>query len=262
MCFCVIIYSFLVNKVLFKAAKYTENQRFGIEDMKVARKLLIINTIITLYFIYSSAINVYFALYPLKLTLIDTYISLFLYMIILLCICWMYHKSMHKLIKSENLNTSKRNSIFSKISKIKTHVIMKTTSASQITNNTNRISYSNNTPITAISNCNNNNMHTPNSSSAPSSLKITNINLNLDINAIHQRVSSNSPLTPFDHQSSTLNIIDEQQNSFEDKVVMDEVHITYQNTNKHVELAQISAPPSAVTSRRNSIDLDLNQEEQ
>ena len=50
----IIIYSVLVGKVLLKAAKYSETQSFGADDMRVTRRLLIINTIIALYFIYSS----------------------------------------------------------------------------------------------------------------------------------------------------------------------------------------------------------------
>ena len=101
MTFFVVVYSCLVGKVLFKAAKYTKNQSFGRDDMKIAKKLLIINSFITTYFIFSATEDVYLAIYPRELKLIYIYSRFLLYMIILICICWMYRGSMRKLVRAE-----------------------------------------------------------------------------------------------------------------------------------------------------------------
>ena len=56
------IYSYVVNKVLLQAAKISQNQAFAKEDRKTVRRLLIINTFITLYFIYQAVTAVYLSI--------------------------------------------------------------------------------------------------------------------------------------------------------------------------------------------------------
>ncbi len=109
-CLSSFIYAFLSGRVLFKAAKYTRNQSFGDQDMQIARRLLIINTIITFYFMFSCSTTIYFALYPLKLSINNTYFSLSCGILFLFCVCWMHRSAMHKLIKMEKEESKSKQS--------------------------------------------------------------------------------------------------------------------------------------------------------
>ncbi len=97
------IYSVFVGNVLYSAAKMSQTQSFADNDWKVVRRLLIINTFITIYFIFQSFTTIYFAIHPQNESIIYSISYIFIDAICLLFIFWMYRGAIIHLIKQEKL---------------------------------------------------------------------------------------------------------------------------------------------------------------
>eukprot|EP01083_Nonionella_stella_P056163 148065_1 len=91
------VYSILVGKVLYDAARISQNQNFAQQDWTVVRRLLIINTFLTLYFAFCAFTTIYLAVNPGHQTVIHSSLYSLMDALCLLVIFWMYRDSLQRL---------------------------------------------------------------------------------------------------------------------------------------------------------------------
>eukprot|EP01083_Nonionella_stella_P227242 806428_1 len=91
------VYSILVGKVLYHAARISQHQNFAQKDWTVVRRLLIINAFLTLYFAFSAFTTIYLAVNPGHQTVIHSSLYSLMDALCLLVIFWMYRDSLQRL---------------------------------------------------------------------------------------------------------------------------------------------------------------------
>ena len=105
------IYAIISGKVLYETTKKSvAKQSFADKEWNVVRRLIVVNSFITLYFIFATTVHIYYAIYIQNTDDIIPHkiMELIANAVCLLIICWMYRSSMQRLIKSDKLDAEQR----------------------------------------------------------------------------------------------------------------------------------------------------------
>eukprot|EP01083_Nonionella_stella_P145630 456688_1 len=105
LCTALVIYSILTTKVLLRSAKLAKSQQWGRQEAQLAKKLILINALIALFFIFSTVSTIYFTLNLNAFNLTYRAIDLFFNWTFIVLLCWMYRDAMKRTIVSDASKT-------------------------------------------------------------------------------------------------------------------------------------------------------------
>ena len=113
-CVWITTYAFRVGKVLYITVQISQQQQFYESDWRDVKRLLTINGTLTLFFIFQTAIVIYFSATHQKLDEYFRIVDLFTNAVCLIVLCYLYRNPMKKMIKQNGTRKKKkkrRNSI-------------------------------------------------------------------------------------------------------------------------------------------------------
>eukprot|EP01083_Nonionella_stella_P145631 456689_1 len=96
-----VVYSFATTNVLLRSAKYSKSQEFGHKESQLVKKLVFINALIALFFVFSTVSTIYFTFNLNAFNLMYRGIDLLLNWMFVVVLCWMYRDAMKRTIVSE-----------------------------------------------------------------------------------------------------------------------------------------------------------------
>ena len=100
-CVIMISYAYCVGKMLILTAKISQSQKFHSKDESVAKRLLFINSCITIFLLIQFGLSAYFSLFDNKFSLFHHILNVTLNLLFIILLCWMYRKPMRRLIKAD-----------------------------------------------------------------------------------------------------------------------------------------------------------------
>lgn len=101
LCIAFTIYSYYVAKMLYLSTKLSAGQNFEANAKQTMRRLITINSGITIFFLLKLIIFVYFTVNYESFSILYRAVDLFLNFIFIALICWMYRKPMISLVESD-----------------------------------------------------------------------------------------------------------------------------------------------------------------